>query len=80
MLRFLIGEREKLKLELKDPEGFSSYGEVQKWLKSVLGIEVSYKVVHYTVRYRLCSKLKVPRPQSSKKPPGSEEAFKKNHH
>lgn len=69
---------EKLRLELQEPEGFSSYGEVQKWLRSILGIEASYKVVHSTVRYRLKSKLKVPRPYSEQQPIGAIEAFKKN--
>lgn len=35
-----------LKKELKDPEGFETYGEVQTWLKAVLGIEANYHVVH----------------------------------
>jgi transposase len=34
---------EKLREELKDPEGFESYGEVQKWLKAVLGVSASYR-------------------------------------
>lgn len=46
--------------ELKDPEGFVSYEEVQKWLKALWGIEMSYTGVHKIVRYRLKSKLKVP--------------------
>lgn len=68
---------EKLREELKDPEGFSSYGEVQKWLKAVLGVSASYKVVHATVRYHLKAKLKVPRPKSEKQPKGAIETFKK---
>lgn len=35
-----------LKKELKDPEGFETYGEVQTWLQAVLGIEANYHVVH----------------------------------
>jgi transposase len=68
---------EKLREELKDPEGFESYGEVQKWLKAVLGVSASYKVVHAIVRYQLKAKLKVPRPKSEKQPKGAIETFKK---
>lgn len=60
------GAVERLKQELKEPEGFQSYGEVQTWLEAELGIKASYKVVHATVRYKLQAKLKVPRPQSDK--------------
>lgn len=72
--------RERLKRELADPEGFSSYGEVQTWLKASEGIEASYKVVHDTVRYQLKAKLKAARPTSVKKRSGEEEEFKKNFH
>ena len=69
--------RERLKEELKDPEGFSSYGEIQTWLEAVCGVKASYKVVHETVRYRLKGKLKVPRPVSVKQSEGAVETFKK---
>ena len=52
---------EKLKKELQDPEGFTSYKEVQVWLKALEEIEMSYQGVHSVVRYRLKAKLKVPR-------------------
>ncbi len=48
--------------ELKDPEGFISYGEVQQWLKVMWDVEMSYTGVHKMVRYRPKLKLKVPRP------------------
>lgn len=70
--------RERLKLELLDPEGFSSYAEVQTWLKASEGIEASYKVVHDTVHYQLKAKLKVPRPVSVKQSVEAKENFKKN--
>lgn len=44
---------EKLKQELQEEEGFSSYKEVQIWLKAVAGIEMSYTRVHHVVRYKL---------------------------
>lgn len=70
--------RERLLLELAQPEGFESYGEVQTWLKASQGIDASYKVVHDTVRYQLKAKLKVPRPQSIKQSQEAKENFKKN--
>lgn len=70
--------REKLVQELSDPQGFSSYGEIQTWLQAVMGVEASYKVVHNTVRYQLKAKLKAPRPRSTKHSVLAEETFKKN--
>lgn len=58
-----------LEQRLSDPQGFSSYQEVRSWLQSTLGIEVSYKVVYLTVHYKLKAKLKVARPESTKKKP-----------
>lgn len=72
--------RERLLLELAQPEGFDSYEEVQTWLKASEGIDASYKVVHDTVHYQLKAKLKVPRPQSTKQSPQAPENFKKNYH
>lgn len=67
-----------LEKELKDPEGFSSYGEVQTWLYAELGIKANYHVVHNLVRYKLKSKLKVPRPKSDVQNLEELESFKKN--
>jgi transposase len=64
--------------ELKEPEGFSSYKEIQTWLKAVQDVEMSYSGVHKLVRYRLKGKLKVPRPVHMKQKKGSVEDFKKN--
>ena len=68
---------QKLQRELQEDEGFSSYKEVQKWLKVVEGIEMSYTGVHHVVRYRLKAKLKVPRPVHIKQGQGVVEQFKK---
>ena len=46
---------------LKEQEGFSSYKEIQTWLKVVQDVEMSYSGVHKLVKYRLKGKLKVPR-------------------
>lgn len=70
--------RLKLVQELSDPQGFSSYGEIQTWLQAVMGVEASYKVVHDTVRYRLKAKLKAPRPKSKQHSVLAKETFKKN--
>lgn len=69
--------RARLERELQDPEGFGSYKDVQQWLQAVCGVNVAYKTVHGTVRYRLKAKLKRPRPRSEKQAPGAVEAFKK---
>lgn len=71
---------ERLKQRLQEPIGFSSYGQVQQWLAIQLGLEVKYKTVYQLVRYRLKSKLKVPRPQSLKQHPNSRSEFKKTSH
>jgi len=68
----------KILLELKDPEGFSSYKEIQRWLKVMEDVEMSYTGVHNLIRYRLKAKLKVPRPVHAKQKEGAVEQFKKN--
>jgi hypothetical protein len=69
---------EKLSEELNQVEGFSSYKEVHQWLTSCCDIPVAYRTVHQWARYRLKSKLKVPRPVSEKQKAGAVEEFKKN--
>ena len=69
---------ERLKQQLQDPSGFQSYGQIQQWLKSELGLSLAYKTVYEIVRKRLGAKLKVPRPQSTKQHPESRSHFKKN--
>jgi transposase len=69
---------EKLSEELNQVEGFSSYKEVHQWLTSCCDIPVAYRTVHQWARYRLKSKLKVPRPVSEKQKAVAVEEFKKN--
>lgn len=69
--------RERLLLELTQPERFESYREVQTWLKASEDIDASYRVVHDTVRYQLKAKLKVPHPQSVKQSPEAKANLKK---
>jgi len=71
--------QEKIKEELRDPEGFRSYGEIQKWLEAVHDLKVSYTVVYKLVRYQLKAKLKVPRPVNIKQEEEAREAFKKTY-
>lgn len=68
---------EKLIAKLSDPEGFSSYYEIQAWLKQECNLEVKYATVHHTVKYKLKAKLKVARPTNIKKDSNKELAFKK---
>ena len=67
-----------LRQELMDEQGFSSYKEVQTWLRVVHDVEMSYTGVHQLVRYGLKAKLKVPRPVHIKQEAGIAEDFKKN--
>lgn len=68
---------EQLQVQLQQPEGFQSYGEIQQWLEQRFGTAVKYKTVHKTVRYRLNAKLKAPRPQSIKQDQQAVSQFKK---
>lgn len=47
------------------------------WLYTVHDLDVAYKVVHDTVRYRALAKLKVPRRSNVKKDAEAEAEFKK---
>lgn len=69
---------ERLKQRLQDPKGFHSYGQIQQWLVTELGLDIAYKTVYQLVRYQLKAKLKVPRTQSLKQHPESQSHFKKN--
>lgn len=68
---------ERLKQRLQEPQGFHSYGQIQKWLDTELGLKVKYKTLYQIVRYRLKAKLKVPRPRSVKQHPDALSQFKK---
>lgn len=57
---------ERLKQRFLDPQGFHSYGQIQQWLATELGLNIAYKTVYQLVRYKLRAKLKVPRPRSLK--------------
>jgi transposase len=53
-----------LQQQLQNPEGFSSYGAIVKWLEQKHGLTVEYGTVYSTVRYLLGAKLKQPRPKN----------------
>ena len=69
---------QKLEQRLAQPEGFHSYGQIQRWLEAECGVVVAYRTVHQLVRYKLNAKLKVPRPRSKNALPEVQAAFKKN--
>ena len=56
----------KLREELKDPQGFSSYKEIQVWLKAMCDLDVGYTVAHKLVRYRLKALVKSTKTRSYK--------------
>lgn len=66
-----------LQAQLRQPDGFKSYGAVQTWLKQKFGLEVEYATVYKTVHYRLGAKLKAPRPQSLKQDAEAVSRYKK---
>ena len=67
----------QLKEKLAQPEGMSSYKEIQTWLQKTHGLEVPYSTVFGTVKYRLKATLKVPRPYAIEHDPQAVEDFKK---
>lgn len=67
-----------LRVRLQDPQGFASYGAVQRWLAHEYGLELKYKTVHRIVRYRLKAKLKVARSRSLEQAADAVATFKKN--
>lgn len=58
---------EALRQRLDDPQGFSGYHDVQRWLHEAYDLVVPYKTLYTIVRYRLGAKLKTPRPEHPKK-------------
>ena len=57
----------QLREALARPEGFGSYGEVQQWIASELGVTMKYHAVYDLVHDKLGAHLKVPRPTHPKK-------------
>lgn len=65
----------KLQQELRDPQGFSSYKELNFWLNFIKGVSVSYSTLYRCVRYELQAKLKVPRPKAARQDKGAIKKF-----
>ena len=49
---------EALQAQLREPEGFRSYGAVQTWLEQKFGLKVEHATVYKTVRYRPASSIR----------------------
>ncbi|MCW5850127.1 MAG: helix-turn-helix domain-containing protein [Anaerolineae bacterium] len=57
----------QLREALARPEGFGSYGEVQHWIASELGVTKKYTAVYHLVHDKLGARPKVARPSHPKK-------------
>lgn len=55
-----------LREALARPEGFGSYGAVQRWIREQVGVRMKYQAVYRLVRDKLGAELKVPRPTHPK--------------
>ena len=71
---------EALRIRLQEPDGFRSYGEIRDWLANEQGLEIPYKTVHQTVRYKLKAKSKVARPTHRLRAETTVVDFKKTPH
>jgi transposase len=58
-----------LKQKLSTPEGWRSYGAIQRWLAEEYGLQINYFTLYRIVRRDLKAKLKVPRQSHGKKTP-----------
>ncbi len=56
----------KIQQELRDPESFNSYKEIQLWLYLIQDIAIKYINIYKFVKYELKRKLKIPRPTHKK--------------
>ena len=56
-----------LQQRLAQPEGFASYGEIQRYLAQAHQVHLGYSTVHGLVRYKLGAKPKAPRRAHPKK-------------
>src|SRR4028119_1691562 len=69
------GSQQSFVISASLTEGLNSYKEVHQWLTSCCEVKVAYRTVHQWARYRLKSKLKVPRQVSKKQKSGAPEEF-----
>ncbi len=59
----------QLQQRLAQPDGFASYGEIQQWIATTLGVSMGYHAVHTLVHDKLRARPKVARPSHEKKVP-----------
>ncbi len=52
----------QLRQRLEQPDGFASYGEIQQWIATTLGVQMGYHAVHTLVHDKLRARPKVARP------------------
>ena len=57
----------QLQQRLAQPEGFASYGEIQQWIATTLGVQMGYHAMHTLVHDKLRARPKVARPSHEKK-------------
>ncbi len=73
----LTEEQQTLLLEeLRKPEGFTSYVEIQKYIADTFGVKMNYKTVYAMVHDKWGAKLKVPRKSHVKKNAVATETFR----
>lgn len=60
-------QRELLRAELREPDGFSSYKEIQQYISDTFGVNMKYNAVYALVHDKWKAKLKVPRKSHIKK-------------
>ena len=60
---------DQLRQRLAQPEGFASYGEIQQWIATTLGVQLGYHAVHTLVHDKLRARPKVARPSHEKQVP-----------
>ena len=66
-----------LEQQLQQPQGFDSYKAIQIWLKQTYGRELLYSTLQNLVHNRLKARLKVVRPQSTKRDESQASEFEK---
>lgn len=62
--KFSVEVVARIQQELKDPEGFKSYKEINFWLNIVQEIPSTYQTVYKLLKQELKAKLKIARPRS----------------
>ena len=70
-------QRDTLRAELHQPQGFRSYTEIKQYISDTFGVAMKYKAVYALVHDKWQAKLKVPRKSRIKNAEASE-AFASN--